>query len=502
MKTNFMNKAFALLTSVLTASAMTASVSVFAVDSPTIDSLPAHKLETSRTVADIPIKKDILLFNSEKKRIPEPNIVYEYQISSANVTDASISTKDSDDATVILAVRPGVLEAVTSITDSGTNSEDVEAPTEGNQEEEDFRTGTITFGNDITLKMTNRANDVPYNSSSDCKATKQMDIKIDASKIYDTDSDGEADNEPGVYRYKITEVTADAVYAASGVTEGTAGDTIFLDVYTKYNEAKDNLVIYGYVLLKSTESGADTSITYNEEAKEGVKIDGFVTTAEGDDDGSNTIVPADFKGDYYNTYNVDVKELVAGDLADRLHEFPFRIQLSNDIVTSGSNFSVNDGAIHSLTSLTTTGKWDSNAVNIDGIDFKLKYGDVISLIGLPAGTKIMVTETNDTEDVYSVSAVFNDTAKPLVNSDATKVGPSISIPKNDTASLDTSNNTSYPISMETSSDKVIITNTLRDVSVTGLLFDIAPFLFITSAGIFLFTLYLRNKKETDADNMI
>jgi len=498
MKTNFMNKAFALLTSVLTASAMTASMSVFAVDSPTIDSLPAHKLETSQTVADIPIKKDILLFNSEQKRIPEPSIVYEYQISSADVTDASISTKDSDDATVVLAVRPGVLEAVTKITDSG----DVEAPTEENQEEEGFRTGTITFGNDHTLKLTNRANDVPYTSNADYKATKQMNIKVDASKIYDTDNDGEADNEPGVYRYKITEVTPDATYIASGVTEGEAGDTIFLDVYTKYNEAKDNLVIYGYVLLKSTEDGANTSITYNKEAEEGVKIDGFVTTAEGDDDGDNTIIPADFKGDYYKTYNVDVKELVAGDLADRLHEFPFRIQLSNDTVTSGPNFSINDGAIHSLTSLTTAGKWDSNDVNIAGIDFKLKYGDMISLIGLPAGTKVMVTETNDTEDVYSVSAVFNDTAKPLVNSDASKIGSSISIPKNDTASLDTSNNTSYPITMELTSDKVIITNTLRDVSVTGLLLDTAPFLFITSAGIFLFTLYLRNKKETDTDNMI
>jgi len=493
MKTNFMNKAFALLTSVITASAMTASVSVFAVDSPTIDSLPAHKLETSRTVADIPIKKDILLFNSEQKRIPEPSIVYEYQISSADVTDASISTKDSDDATVVLAVRPGVLEALTSITDSGDEAFTMETDTD-----EDFRTGTITFGNDTTLKMTNRANNVPYISNSDYKAMKQMNLKIDASKIYDTDNDGKADNEPGVYRYKITEVTSDATYIASGVTEGGAGDTIFLDVYTKYNEAKDNLVIYGYVLLKSTEDGANTSITYNEEAEEGVKIDGFVTTAEGDDNGDNEIIPADFKGDYYSTYNVDVKELVAGDLADRLHEFPFRIQLSNDTVTSGSNFSVNDGAIHSLTSLTTAGKWDSNDVTIEGIDFKLKYGDMISLIGLPAGTKIMVTETNDTEDVYSVSAVFNDTAKYLVNSDATKTGSSISIPKNDTASLDAS----YPITMELTSDKVIITNTLRDVSVTGLLFDIAPFLFITSAGIFLFTLYLRNKKETDADNMI
>ena len=497
MKTNFMNKAFALLTSVLTASAMTASVSVFAVDSPTIDSLPAHKLETSRTVADIPIKKDILLFNSEKKRIPEPNIVYEYQISSANVTSANISTKDSDDNTIVLAVRPGVLEALTSITDSGDEAFTMETDTD-----EDFRTGTITFGNDTTMKMTNRANDVPYISNSDYKAMKQMNLKIDASKIYDTDNDGNADNEPGVYRYKITEVTSDATYIASGVTEGEAGDTIFLDVYTKYNEAKDNLVIYGYVLLKSTEDGANTSITYNKEAEEGVKIDGFVTTAEGDDNNDNEIIPGDFKGDYYKTYNVDVKELVAGDLADRLHEFPFRIQLSNDTVTSGPNFSINDGAIHSATSLTTAGKWDSNDVNIAGIDFKLKYGDMISLIGLPAGTKVMVTETNDTEDVYSVSAVFNDTAKPLVNSDASKIGSSISIPKNDTASLDTSNNTSYPITMELTSDKVIITNTLRDVSVTGLLFDTAPFLFITSAGIFLFTLYLRNKKETDTDNMI
>ena len=495
MKTNFMNKAFALLTSVITASAMTASMSVFAVDSPTIDSLPAHKLETSQTVADIPIKKDILLFNSEKKRIPEPNIVYEYQISSANVTSANISTKDSDDNTIVLAVRPGVLEALTSITDSGDAAFTMGIDT-------DFRTGTITFGNDTTLKMTNRANDVPYTSNSDYKATKQMNLKIDASKIYDTDNDGNSDNEPGVYRYKITEVTADAVYAASGVTEGAAGDTIFLDVYTKYNETKNGLVIYGYVLLKSTEDAENTSITYNEEAKEDVKIDGFVTTAEGDTSGNNTIIPADFRGDYYSTYNVDVKELVAGDLADRLHRFPFRIQLSNDTVTSGSNFSINNGDIHSLTNLTTTGTWDSNDVTIAGIDFKLKYGDMISLIGLPAGTKIMVTETNDTEDVYSVSAVFNDTAKPLVNSDASKKGPSISIPKNDTASLDTSDNVSYPISMETSSDKVIITNTLRDVSVTGLLFDIAPFLFITGAGIFLFTLYLRNKKETDADNMI
>jgi hypothetical protein len=133
---------------------------------------------------------------------------------------------------------------------------------------------------------------------------------------------------------------------------------------------------------------------------------------------------------------------------------------------------------------------------INDVDFKLKHGDVISLIGLPRGTQVNVIETNDTANNYSVSASFNEVAKQVKNGE--QVGTSLVIPSGDTVTMIASN----LINTYAKDDELVITNMLRDVSVTGLLFDTAPFLFITSAGIFLFTLYLRNKKETDTDNMI
>jgi hypothetical protein len=133
---------------------------------------------------------------------------------------------------------------------------------------------------------------------------------------------------------------------------------------------------------------------------------------------------------------------------------------------------------------------------ISDIDFKLKHGDEIKLIGLPNGTKVNVVETNDTADNYSVSASFNETAKQVKNGD--QIGTSLVIPSGNTVTMIDSN----LISRVAKDDELIITNMLRDVSVTGLLFDTAPFLFITGAGILLFGLYLRNKKDTDIENLI
>ena len=49
---------------------------------------------------------------------------------------------------------------------------------------------------------------------------------------------------------------------------------------------------------------------------------------------------------------------------------------------------------------------------------------------------------------------------------------------------------------------IVFTNTLRDISVTGLLFSIAPFAFITIAGIALLGLFMRNKKDEASENRI
>ena len=497
MKNNFMKKAFALMTSIITVSAGAVSINTVAVDSPTQDSLPAVKLTTSSTTANIPVAQDILLFNSEKKRIWEPNIVYSYSVTSAGVTNATIKTEDANDEEVILSVHPGVIEAITAMSDSGDDSKQM-------TESGDARIGTATFGksdNEGAMKGTNKFTDTPYNCSIDCKARQQMTITIDASKIYDPDEDGTSDNAPGVYRYKISDITEDATYAASGVTKGSAGDDIFLDVYTKYNGDHTGLVIYGYVLLKSGYGDDNTSISYNKEAEEAVKIDGYTTTSEGDSNGDGSVIPADYKGDRYYTYNVDVMEQVAGDLADRTHRFPFHIQLSNETVSNLANFSVNDGKTHFHTGLDKDGNWDSNDVNVQGVDFKMKQGDKISLIGLPANTIIMVSETNDTNDVYSVSASFNGTGRQLELSDET-FGNSVSVVKDGTAKLKEDDASPFKISLESASDKVVFTNTLRDISVTGLLMNIAPFLFITAFGVVLLVLYMRNKKNSSDDNAI
>lgn len=52
------------------------------------------------------------------------------------------------------------------------------------------------------------------------------------------------------------------------------------------------------------------------------------------------------------------------------------------------------------------------------------------------------------------------------------------------------------------SDKIIVTNTLTDISITGLIFEIAPFIFMTAAGVILFIVFLRGRKRNNNNNVI
>ena len=494
MKKNMFKKVTASITAIMTLTAMAMPTGAFAVNSPTVDALPAHKLSESSVNAQIEINKDIVLFNSEGKFIYEPNIVYSYEVSSAAVTNATITTIDASSNPVILAVRPGVVDAITSIVDGGDNT----APTTAGTAT--VKNGTITFGKDnTTTKKTNKESTPPLNVSADYKYTKGMTINVNASKIYDINNDGVQDNGPGVYRYLIEDVTTDATYTTSGVTDGGAENKIFLDVYTKYNADSDGLLVYGYVLLKETTDGADTSIVYDSTAtEETVKIDGFVTSSEGDSNHDGSVMPADLKSDTYHTYNVIIKKQVAGDLADRQHEFPFEINLSNSVITNSADFAINNGeSIHSHQNFTTN-TWTSNGLTISGMDFNLKHGEIINIIGLPVGTKVVVKETNDTNDIYAVSANGNGSPLTLKNTDGSVTASSVQVEKNGTAEL----STGFNINTLTQADTLIVTNTLRDVSVTGLIFSIAPFIILTVAGIILLAVFMHNKRKNKTDNMI
>lgn len=503
MKKMMMQRVMATMTALMAGIAMTASLHAWAVDSPTIDAPPAHKLPTSSVQADIPINKDIVLFNPEELYIHEPNIIYTYDIMPADVTNAEIVTKSADsEAMTHLAVRPGILEAIIAIKDGGLKDENGVAGVDVMTKGDGKNTGTITFGLDNkTKKMTNPEATPPVKVTADYKYRKNMAITVDASKIY-MPTGATTPNSPGVYRYKIMDVTTVATFEQSGVTDGGASNTVYLDVYVKNNADSTGFEIYGYVLLRETTEADNVSITHTEEEiPETVKIEGFVSEDEGEDPKTpGTILPAYLKVDSYHTYNVHITKQVAGDLADRNHKFPVKIELTNETIKNQADFSVNDGHTHTDNHLSAAGEWDSETNKPDGIEFLFKNGEAFNIIGLPVGTKVKVTETNDTKDIYSVSVQdSNGSSLDLKKEGSDTVSKSVSVDEGEKAEM----NAAFLIKTLTENgDQIVVTNTLRDISVTGLLFDIAPFIFITATGIILLALYMNGKRKNDAEPKI
>ena len=500
MNKNFMKKTMAAMTAFLTMTALIVPGCASAADTNYSNDGYAYLLTPTSKTAQIPVKKDIVLFNSEGLQIHEPNIVYSYQITSANVVNATVTPKNPDydpedpDSQLLgtpVNVLPGVIEAVTAIADSGNANAEMAGA------EAEPKTGTITFGGNTELKYSNKvslnADEGSYSVLDNYKFTNSMTLSVDASKIYD------ASQTPGIYRYKISDVTTDETYAEAGVTEGDADDDLYLDVYVKNNETNDGFVIYGYVLLKGTD-GDNTSITYTtEEEISEAKTDGYVTTSEGDDNGDGTVIPRDLKSDRYMTYNVNIGVEASGDLADRKHSFPLRIELSSDTIRNKVNFDVNDNTNRQMTNLDENGAWDSSTVSLNNIVFSRKAGKNFNIIGLPAGVKVKVTETNDTNDTYGISVKCNDIAKSMMkNGLADQTGISIKAGHNDTAAMVDF----HAIVLTNMADTVIITNTRTDVSVTGIAMDIAPFIFMTCAGVILLAVFLRSRRKTDDGNRI
>lgn len=503
MKKTMFKKVTASITAIMALTAMAMPTGAFAYDTNHKNTDPAHQLTTSVVQANIDVKKDIVMFNSEEKPIFSPNITYTYNITSAAVTNATITTVDGSDNPVVLTVRPGIVDAIIAIDDCGdsivtpdSNGDPVNTSImTGN---DTTKTGTITFKSDPAVKRnTNKSTATPVLVDSNHKFTNKMTITVDASKIYDTDNDGDQDYGPGVYRYKITDVTTAATFAAAGVTDGGANNNVYLDVYTKYNDTNTGLVVYGYVLLRETSDDGNASITYNESGEETIKTDGYVTSSEGDENGDSEVVPSSLKADKFYTYNLQVKKQVAGDLADRQHEFPFEIILTNETVTNFPDFGVNNGSTHS-TERFTSGSWNSNNVTASGLDFNLKHDEFINIIGVPGNTKVMVKETNDTNDVYSVSAVGNGTSLNLKKSTDSTAKTSVNLANAEIAEMVNS----MLINTNDTTDTLVVTNTLSDVSVTGLIFSIAPFIFLTVAGIILLAVFMHNKRKNKSDSMI
>lgn len=489
------------LIAVCAACAMTQTITASATSTNMINSGNAKTINPTVSTKDIPINKDILLINTQGLPIYAPNITYSYNVTSVSTTaetqiityansDLDTDGKPKEGAVPIATrVHSGKIEAISTTGDITGTTDIVE--------------GSITFGGSgdtIHEAGTRYPNEAK-------KVSNSMTITVDANKIFNPAYDPNDDstkiqaNPPGIYRYKIADVTTAETLAAAGVTDGGAANRIYLDVYTKYNTNKDGLDIYGYVLFKSDSDTA--SITYDETVTittEG-KVTGFDVQTETETvsgvNGQNEIT---YKSDKYYTYNAKVKKTIDGELADTTHKFPFKVELSNANVTSSDDFryQINIGGEQgTLTdaNLAANGSWTLDGITDTTTGLALGQNDEIVLLGLPAGTKIKVTEKNDTGDIYTASAKGTDNAAVNLKSGTADAAASVVVSPDATAEM----NAVYDID---GTETITFTNSMKDISVTGLLFSVAPFIIITGAGAVLIVMVIRGRKRRNDNEVI
>ena len=430
------------------------------------------------------LSKEIIVFNTDGSKIFEPNVTYTYSVApvastNAKITDTNKTPDTKDD--IVVKVKPGIADTVSLASD-----------------------GKIIFGSkdDAEATVETTAESV-YTEGLDTNDTIQtisgsVGVTISAEKFED----------PGVYRYVITDTTTDATLDAAGIDRSTDyEEELYLDVYVRYDD-DGKLGVYGYVLFRGGTDGADKSFDDKtndviEANGDSVKVSGFDTDSEilpggtGGTGGSSD--PGTYLSDQYHTYNVQVTKEVTGSLGDKNHAFPFQIDLANTAgITSKTNFSyeIDDGTTTgtaTAAALSEAGAWASS-------DLKLKHGDSILITGLPVGETIKVLETNDTNDTYKVSAVLNKGATGYgakYLTDEVVAGGTADVGMANVEAIDNIGEDDEP-----ANDVIAFTNDLEAISPTGLLFTVAPFAAMAGLGAGMIVLFSKNKKRDDAENII
>ncbi len=285
----------------------------------------------------------------------------------------------------------------------------------------------------------------------------------------------------GVYRYQINETTTDANKVAAGILDTSTVDTVYLDVYVKDGSTSGTYEIYGYVCFANNNDINGTSTDSVAAAK---KIEGFVSV-DADNDGT---VEETETADKYYTFNVEVSKTLTGDQAMNGHEFPFNVDFTNNSVTA---------VVKPIIKKTGTPGATEKEAGVNGLDDTptIANGEKVKYIGIPvgidAGTTVAVKEYNDvTGTVYkythkvdtanaSTAATLNPStsASPTWSTEAT-----LSITKN---------------AADTTAHTIAFTNILEQISPTGYVSRVAPYLAMLVGGIALFVIFaVKRRKNT------
>ncbi|MBR2742006.1 MAG: hypothetical protein IKD89_00260 [Clostridia bacterium] len=405
--------------------------------------------DTTNAITTIGIAKQIVFINAEDTDVREPNITYNYSIEKVTFTEAH-------PAATILGRDLGDTYDITATVQEGVNA-----------------------------ALSSQSVDVEFSDANFANATADGDgtacIKYATFTFDPTEFPG-----AGIYRYKITESVKNTskTRAEVGVAQAaTYSDTRYLDVYVRF-DADGEKEIYGFVLFESDDF--DQDFDYNNTTTDlAKKSAGFVNTSDlsqGED-------PANV--DVYTTQNLHIEKDVKGAIADKTNYFPLTMTF-----TKGTGLTDNIKVDVDLSDATIAAD-DITNTTVDGTEYSyiemtntaisgtIKDSGTIDFTGVPIGIKagaddtnttISLTETNNTPNTYMVQA--NSLAD---SSDANNVEL---LPEESVAS----NGTSSATDDQTFSDSklsIYITNTLDEISPTGVVLYFAPYLLTLGVAVAL-----------------
>lgn len=332
-----------------------------------------------------------------------------------------------------------------------------------------------------------------------------------ANDVLDADDEGAANiknltinftsvdfGQPGVFRYKITETASGAdrtPYKNTGVTQSTVqnNDVRYLDVYvmrsstyTESGSGAGQWRVYGYVCTAA--AGDITTAT--------AKTSGFVDS--NDEDGESN-------ADQYRTYNLTIGKTLVGDQTMNGHKFPFAVAFDTTVagyrlagkLTNNAQISLAD-EVNGLQAVETT------TTRADGVP-SIPHNGTVTYIGIPNGTKVTVTETNDV-----TGTTYTTTATEAIGDDE-----AVAVQFNDEASsaaLSTDSTTATAVQSDTigyvqdaaptADNNVAIqyTNILAVISPTGYVARIAPYALMLAAGVALLVIFLKRRKPVTEDD--
>ncbi len=415
---------------------------------------PGHIDQPQSQSKTVKLLKEITVYNLDEEQVYAPTITYSYAIEPGT---AGVSITDENDDH-----NPKV--AVTAPTKAG-----VGRPT-------------------ITPSLSWITSDEMNASTNGMANTKP--IIVDFSTVVFSGA--------GVYRYKITETPHVGVdsYTKTGVTEGNTNHVRFLDVYVKpsssfapLSDTKSEYVpadwdIYGYVCI---DDGADgnTAIT----PATTTKTNGFVDSDTNTTDAVST-------ADKYYTYNLTISKTVENDAyAASTHKFPFTVIFTNSDITQNVLLKTQEqGTVTDFTHNAGTPTWSGHA--------DLLSGGSIKYIGIPMGTDVEVYETNDVAGaIYTVTTTRTNATTQTATENAITSGTEISTatqanPKPAYQSTKTVIDTTKDAD-DDNAHSVAITNTLKNISPTGLVVRFAPYALILVGGIVLLIIAKKRKPAKD-----